>query len=144
MRYLSFFSKSGISLSIIRIFLIVIPIFNIDVSIISQSYMEISLYRNRIARKGKNRCCEIIFQTAFYLNIYFILRFIRILKLGTQFEMYYKLRCNSTQFVIYNKLRNYYKLQRNTASIVQLHLWGQLIDLKALSRGETSFTMRQG
>ena len=30
--------------------------------------------------------------------------------------MYYKLRCNSTQFVIYYKLRNYYKLQRNTAS----------------------------
>ena len=29
--------------------------------------------------------------------------------------MYYKLRCNSTQFVIYYKLRNYYKLQRNTA-----------------------------
>ena len=27
--------------------------------------------------------------------------------------MYYKLRCNSTQFVIYYKLRNYYKLQRN-------------------------------
>ena len=71
-RYLSFFSKSGISLSIIRIFLIVIPIFNIDVSIISQSYMHISLYRNRIARKGKNRCCEILFQTAFYLNVYFI------------------------------------------------------------------------
>ena len=34
--------------------------------------MEISLYRKRIARKGKNRCCEILFQTAFYLNIYFI------------------------------------------------------------------------
>ena len=31
--------------------------------------------------------------------------------------MYYKLRCNSTQFVIYYKLRNYYKLQRNTAFI---------------------------
>ena len=30
--------------------------------------------------------------------------------------MYYKLRCNSTQFVIYYKLRNYYKLQRNSAS----------------------------
>ena len=29
------------------------------------------LYRNRIARKGENRCCEILFQTAFYLNIYF-------------------------------------------------------------------------
>ena len=29
--------------------------------------------------------------------------------------MYYKLRCNSTQFVIYYKLRNYYKLQRNIA-----------------------------
>ena len=26
--------------------------------------------------------------------------------------MYYKLRYNSTQFVIYYKLRNYYKLQR--------------------------------
>ena len=65
------------SLSIIRIFLIVISIFNIDVSIIFQLYMEISLYRNRIARKGKNRCYEILFQTAFYLNIYFIPRFIR-------------------------------------------------------------------
>ena len=31
--------------------------------------------------------------------------------------MYYKLRCNSTQFVIYYKLRNYYKLQRNSAHI---------------------------
>ena len=30
--------------------------------------------------------------------------------------MYYKLRCNSTQFVIYYKLRNYYKLQRNNAA----------------------------
>ena len=29
--------------------------------------------------------------------------------------MYYKLRCNSTQFVFYYKLRNYYKLQRNNA-----------------------------
>ena len=29
--------------------------------------------------------------------------------------MYYKLRCNSTQFVIYYRLRNYYKLQRNMA-----------------------------
>ena len=29
--------------------------------------------------------------------------------------MYYKLRCNSTQFVIYYKLCNYYKLQRNIA-----------------------------
>ena len=29
--------------------------------------------------------------------------------------MYYKLRCNSTQFVIYYRLRNYYKLQRNNA-----------------------------
>ena len=28
--------------------------------------------------------------------------------------MYFKLRCNSTQFVMYYKLRNYYKLQRNT------------------------------
>ena len=113
-RYLwSFFSKSSISLSIIRIFLIVISIFNMVVSIISQLYMEISLYRNRIARKGKNRCCEILFQTAFYLNIYFILFFTVFFKLGTQFVMYYKLRCNSTQFVIYYKLRNYYKLQRN-------------------------------
>ena len=42
-RHISFFSKSSISLSIIRIFLIVISIFNIDVSIISQSYIEISL-----------------------------------------------------------------------------------------------------
>ena len=31
--------------------------------------------------------------------------------------MYYKLRCNSTQFVIYYKLRNYYKLQRNKARL---------------------------
>ena len=31
--------------------------------------------------------------------------------------MYYKLRCNSTQFIIYYKLRNYYKLQRNTATM---------------------------
>ena len=30
--------------------------------------------------------------------------------------MYYKLRCNSTQFVSYYKLRNYYKLQRNRGS----------------------------
>ena len=29
--------------------------------------------------------------------------------------MYYKLHCNSTQFVMYYKLRNYYKLQHNTA-----------------------------
>ena len=29
--------------------------------------------------------------------------------------MYYKLRCNSTQYVIYYKLRNYHKLQRNNA-----------------------------
>ena len=28
---------------------------------------------------------------------------------------YYKLRCNSTQFVMYYKLRYYYKLQRNNA-----------------------------
>ena len=32
--------------------------------------------------------------------------------------MYYKLRCNSTQFVIYYKLRNNYKLQRNIAQIM--------------------------
>ena len=31
--------------------------------------------------------------------------------------MYYKLRYNSTQFVIYYKLRNYYKLQRNNMYI---------------------------
>ena len=67
----------------------------------------------------KNRCCEILFQIAFYLNIYFILGFIRFLKLGMQFVMYYKLRCNSTQFVIYYKLPNYYKLQCNTAKICQ-------------------------
>ena len=30
--------------------------------------------------------------------------------------MYYKLRCNSTQLVIYYKLHNYYKLQRNIAN----------------------------
>ena len=30
--------------------------------------------------------------------------------------MYYKLRWNSTQFVMYYKLRNYYKLQRNTGA----------------------------
>ena len=36
--------------------------------------------------------------------------------------MYYKPRCNSTQFVIYYKLRNYYKLQRNIAHIRRLHL----------------------
>ena len=34
--------------------------------------------------------------------------------------MYYKLRCNSTQFVIYYKLRNYYKLQRNSAVLRNL------------------------
>ena len=32
--------------------------------------------------------------------------------------MYYKLCCNSTQFVIYYKLRNYYKLQRNNAAVL--------------------------
>ena len=32
--------------------------------------------------------------------------------------MHYKLRCNSTQFVINYKLRNYYKLQRNSATYV--------------------------
>ena len=77
--------------------------------------MEISLYRNRIARKGK------IVVVKFYFKLRFIWTFISyfvlsgFLKLGTQFVMYYKLRCNSTQFVIYYKLRNYYKLQRNTA-----------------------------
>ena len=30
--------------------------------------------------------------------------------------MYYKLRWNLTQFVMYYKLRNYYKLQRNIGS----------------------------
>ena len=55
----------------------------------------------------------------FYFKLRFIWTFISyfvlsgFLKLGTQFVMYYKLRCNSTQFVIYYKLRNYYKLQRN-------------------------------
>ena len=89
--------------------------------LISQSYIEISLYRNRIARKGKNPCCEILFQTAFYLNIYFIFVFPHFLKFGTQFVMYYKLRCNSTQFVIYYKLRNYYKLQRNRAHVAKFY-----------------------
>ena len=65
-----------------------------DVSIISQSYIEVSLYSNRIARKGKSRCCEILFQTAFYLNIYYKLILSAFFKLGTQFVMYYKLRCN--------------------------------------------------
>ena len=57
----------------------------------------------------------------FYFKLRFIWTFItyafypHFLKLGTQFVMYYKLRCNSTQFVIYYKLRNYYKLQRNNA-----------------------------
>ena len=32
--------------------------------------------------------------------------------------MYYKLRCNSMHVVIYYKLRNYYKLQRNTPILV--------------------------
>ena len=36
--------------------------------------------------------------------------------------MYYKLRCNLTQFVIYYKLRNYYKLQRNNALLVETML----------------------
>ena len=31
--------------------------------------------------------------------------------------MYYQLRCNSTQFVINYKFRNYYKLQRNNIGI---------------------------
>ena len=52
---------------------------------------------------------EHLFYTVFYPHF---------LKLGTQFVMYYKLRCNSTQFVIYYKLRNYYKLQRNNAGFV--------------------------
>ena len=32
-------------------------------------YQEISLFRNRIARKEKNRCCEVLFQIGFNLNI---------------------------------------------------------------------------
>ena len=51
---------------------------------------------------------EHLFHIAFYPHF---------LKLGTQFVMYYKLRCNSTRFEMYYKLRNYYKLQRNTACI---------------------------
>ena len=59
----------------------------------------------------------------FYFKLRFIWTFISyafypdFLKLGTQFVMYYKLRCNSTQFVIYYKLRNYYKLQRLMAAL---------------------------
>ena len=74
------------------------------------------LYRNRTARKGK------IVVVKFYFKLRFIWTFISIafypdfLKLGTQFVIYYTLRCNSTQFVIHYKLRNYYKLQRNSAS----------------------------
>ena len=83
-----------------------------DVSIISQSYIEVSLYSNRIARKGKSRCSEILFQTAFYLNIYYKLILSAFFKLGTQFVNCVAI---STQFVIYYKLRNYYKLQRNNA-----------------------------
>ena len=50
--------------------------------------------------------------------------------------MYYKLRCNSTQFVIYYKLRNYYKLQRNIASSnVYLYLKLVRTPLKVLLRG---------
>ena len=62
----------------------------------------------------------------FYFKLRFIWTFITyfvlsaFLKLGTQFLMYYKLRCNSTQFVIYYKLRNYYKLQRNKAESIVL------------------------
>ena len=36
--------------------------------------------------------------------------------------MYYKLRCNSTQFVIFYRLRNYYKLQRNNAHMAMFTL----------------------
>ena len=35
--------------------------------------------------------------------------------------MYYKLRCNSTQFVIYYKLRIDYKLQRNKAVYFEIN-----------------------
>ena len=34
--------------------------------------------------------------------------------------MYYKLRCNPTQFVMYYKLRIYYKVQRNKANTNQI------------------------
>ena len=37
--------------------------------------------------------------------------------------MYYKLRRNSTQFVMYYKLRNYYKLQRNTPGRTRRICW---------------------
>ena len=43
--------------------------------------------------------------------------------------MYYKLRCNSTQFVIYYKLRNYYKLQRNSCTHVNLLTRYSLFDM---------------
>ena len=44
--------------------------------------------------------------------------------------MYYKLRCNSTQFVIYYKLRNYYKLQRNSADQKYFRVWKLLIEMQ--------------
>ena len=51
---------------------------------------------------------EHLFHTAFYPHL---------LKLETQFVIYYKLRWIATQFVMYYKLRNYYKLQRNNAHV---------------------------
>ena len=57
------------------------------------------------------------------MKLYFKLRFIwtfisncvisAFLILGAQCVMHYRLHCNSTQFVKYYKLRDYYKLQRN-------------------------------
>ena len=35
--------------------------------------------------------------------------------------MYNKLRCNTTQFVMYYKLRSYYKVQRNKAQVSYWH-----------------------
>ena len=49
-------------------------------------------------------------------GVQYLLQFWRsdgVLNFNTHF--YSKLRCNSTQFVMYYKLRNYYKLQRNSA-----------------------------
>ena len=88
----------------------------------------------------------------FYFKLRFIWTFItyafypHFLKLGTQFVMYYKLRCNSTQFVIYYKLRNYYKLQRNSAASQQRTLtppntWSCLMwDLHICSNVETIYS----
>ena len=44
--------------------------------------------------------------------------------------MYYKLRWNSTQFVIYYKLRNYYKLQRNKGN----KFWYQVKGIATIKR----------